>query len=98
MSQRNKVIDDKFCYANGLTVSQCKKVCQFIFQDFFDRVQIMPYELCFYIYLYDKIKDESGKYILLEDFCDLQHFKNFWELGGQGHNAWKLKRTNVEDI
>lgn len=71
-----------FNYANGMLISQSRRMFKFYFGDFFVKCNKNDKKLRFDIYLIDKIKieNESGKEEIayLKDWCDVEYFCEFW--------------------
>jgi hypothetical protein len=63
-------------------IAQTRKMCKYIFGDFYISSDINERERVFEIRLhkYLKIKDEKGfvKKVPIEDYVDIQAFKKFW--------------------
>lgn len=75
----------KWYYANGFQLSQCRKMCEFVFDAFYFMVEADKDNMIFNIYVFSSVNGDPIKdYINVEkfekDFCDPK-------TGGQ----WRLK-------
>jgi hypothetical protein len=68
----------EFFYANGYTIANTRRLCQFYFGDFFIKATKNDKKLRFDIYISNKIVDLESGTLKLEDYVDLDHFNNFW--------------------
>lgn len=67
-----------YTYANGLSISQARKLFKFYFGDFFIKANKNDAMLRFDCYLWDKILTDKNEVALLEDWCDLEYFDKYW--------------------
>lgn len=68
----------QFIYANGLNISQAKKIFKFYFGDFFIRADKNDNKMRFDIFVRKKFVNKEGKLEILEEYCDLDYFNKFW--------------------
>lgn len=67
----------EYIYANGLNISQSRKLFKFYFGDFFFKAEKNESKFRFDIYIKKKIKSED-KVLFLDDCVDLDYFNDFW--------------------
>lgn len=67
-----------FVYANGMNISQSRKLFRFYFGEFFLKAEKNEKELRFDVYLKSVAEGENGEKIHLEDYCDIEWFNEFW--------------------
>ncbi len=67
----------EFIYANGLNISQSRKVFRFYFGDFFFKAEKNESKLRFDIYVKKRIKSQD-QVLELENYVDLDYFNEFW--------------------
>jgi hypothetical protein len=67
----------EYIYANGLNISQSRKLFKFYFGDFFLKAEKNESKLRFDVYIKKRIKD-GDNILLLEDFVDLDYFTDYW--------------------
>lgn len=75
----------KFKYANSMTISPCRHVCKFIFEDFFFQVRMNVKERRFDIYVHSSIETSDGV-LHLKDYNIIERFNADWCKSKQ----WKL--------
>ena len=86
---------NQFIYANGLNISQSRKVFQFYFGDFFFKAEKNDKKLRFDIYILKKIAGEKGETLLLEDFVDLDYFNQFWNKGNENNPPYNVMVVDI---
>jgi len=67
----------EFIYANGLNISQSRKLFKFYFGDFFFKAEKNDAKLRFDVYIKKSIKTEDGL-ALVDECVDLDYFNEFW--------------------
>lgn len=89
-------------YANGFQLSQCRQMCEFLFAGFYHIAKRDEEKREFVIYVFKTVKDDKGKIHKIEDYVDIEAFKEWWckphnnrKEGSQG--AWKLQLIEKED-
>ena len=94
MSEEKQKTKGRFLYANGMSSSQCKKICQFFFASFFWRMDIDKHQQRFILYIFKEIKTgKKGEVMKLEDYIDVDYFKEFWCTQGE---SWKVVIVDKE--
>jgi len=78
-------------YVSGFQIAQAKKLCEFLFGDYFVSIKMNTRDVVFDIKLKRSIKIE-GKDVKIEDYIDLADFKSFW--GPQ----WRLVYEVLERV
>lgn len=68
----------KFIYANGYNISQARKLFDYCFGPFLIKADRNDKELRFDIFVRDKILTEENEIMLLDDWCDIDRFNEFW--------------------
>lgn len=66
-----------FIYANGLNISQSRKIFEFYFGAFFIKAEKNDKELRFDVYLKERYT-EGGEVFVLHKYCDVKYFNTFW--------------------
>lgn len=67
----------KFKYGNSMTISSCRHVCKFIFEDFFFQVRPNVKERRFDVYVHASIETSDGT-LCLKDYGIIERFKDHW--------------------
>lgn len=78
-------------HVSGFLLSNARKVCRFIFGDFFISCDLNKVERVFIIRLNKELKTKEGKLYKIDDYVELDYFKKFW--GPQ----WKIFFTKDEE-
>jgi len=93
MSEKEKDVSSKknWYYQNGFNLSQCRKLCEFVFADFYMKVDRNEKAQEFHIFLFKErtIEDEETKEqiaVKLEQAHNIEYFKEFWCSNG----LWKI--------
>lgn len=82
----------KFKYGNSMTISSCRHVCKYIFEDFLFQVKVNVKERRFDIYVHSEIETSDGT-MRLKDYNIIERFKAHWCESKQ----WNLIVLKKED-
>jgi hypothetical protein len=88
-------MNTKFYYANGQSITTCRKICALFFGDFYEWAIVDEENLRFIIKLNEEVKDETGKIILLKDEINVQDFLDYWNKNGK---AWAVELISRKDF
>lgn len=89
-----------FTYANGLNISQSRRLALFCFGDFFVRADKNDERKRFDIYLLDKRMSRTrgkgkSELIFLKDECNVEYFLDFWNKAKKNINNKKEGFFNI---
>lgn len=85
-----------YVYANGLNISQSRKLCKFYFGDFFLKAEKNESKLRFDIYIKKRIKSSGGEISELEHYCDLDYFLSFWNGSNVSNPAFNVLVVDIK--
>lgn len=74
----------KWYYANGFQLSQCRKMCEFVFDAFYWYAESDKDNMIFNIYAFSHVKGEP-----IEDFINVEKFEKDFCNAKQG-GQWRL--------
>lgn len=86
----------KFVYANGYNISQARKLLEFYFGDFFLKAEANAQKLRFDIYLKKTLKGDKNELLDINDFADLDYFKQYWNLSQENPAFYIMLIGSVE--
>lgn len=85
----------KVYHISGMQVAHARKICKFVFGDFFISCNLIQQERIFDIKVNEslKVKQPNGtiKVHPLSDYVDIEHFKKFWGM------QWKIRYDKSEE-
>ena len=84
-----------YTYANGMNISQSRKLFKFYFGDFFFKAEKNDKKLRFDVYLKKLVKSESG-ILKLEDCVDIDYFNEYWNGDNVNNPPFNLLILDVE--
>ncbi len=85
-----------YTYANGMNISQSRKLFQFYFGDFFFKAEKNDKKLRFDVYLKKFVKGENGEVLKLEECVDIDYFNEFWNKGNVNNPPFNLLILDVK--
>lgn len=86
----------EFIYANGLNISQSRKLFKFYFGDFFFKAEKNDKKLRFDVFLKKRVKSENGEVLNLEEFVDLGYFNSYWNSHNMNNPPFNLLILDVQ--
>lgn len=86
----------EFVYANGLNISQARKLFKFYFGDFFFKAEKNDKKLRFDVYLKKRVKDSKNQPLEIEEYVDLEYFNSFWNAENSSNPPFNLLIVDVQ--